>query len=125
MNRKRQNEHRGHHDSGAKGVTMGRYRRSGLIVVASPSAGGASLLIATVAFADSLAFSNTTGGSFSLYGQLSPLYLGFDDGAKRYADIADNDISNSRIGFHLGQDLGGAAKVQLHFETNIGLRWTF
>ena len=96
---------------GAKGVTMGHYRRGGLIAVASPSAGGASLLIATVAFADSLAFSNTTGGSFSLYGQLSPLYLGFDDGAKRSAEIAENgQATNAGSWRRTGNDRGKRQK---------------
>ena len=82
--------------------------------------GCAGLLAAGVAHAQPLAFSNTTGGSVSFYGQLSPIYLGFDDGAKTFQSAADNNISNSLVGFYLGQSVGAKTEVQLHFETSLG-----
>ena len=56
--------------------------------------------VASPAFAE-FRYENSTGGSATFYGQLSPSYLSFDDGEKTTDKIVDNGNSNSRVGFWL------------------------
>ena len=62
----------------------------------------------------------SNGGSALLYGQLDPSYLSFDDGASTTSEIADNNNSNSRIGFWYRKptDFG---KFSINLETSLGL----
>lgn len=48
-------------------------------------------------------YENSTGGSFSWYGQFNPAFQYYDDGTETYSRGVDNSGSNSRIGFWLKQ----------------------
>lgn len=61
------------------------------------------------------------GVSFLPYGQLSPSYLGFDDGFETYSEFVDNNHSNTRLGFYLNKQLD-SGKLSARFEASIGLR---
>ena len=66
-----------------------------------------------------LKYSNDTGGSVKLYGQLSPAYLSFDDGVASYGDLVDNEVSNTRAGLTVTQDYGSSV-LQFDFLTALG-----
>ena len=55
-----------------------------------------------------LKYSNTTGGTVKLYGQFNPAYLSFDDGVASYGDLVDNEVSNSRAGLRVTQEVGSS-----------------
>lgn len=61
------------------------------------------------------------GGTLEVYGQLSPAYLGFDDGAVRTTRFVDNSNSNSRIGIWYRQPIF-RGRFNFNFETAIGFR---
>lgn len=66
-----------------------------------PKAIGAALALLTsplAASANPLSFSNKEGGTFTFYGQVSPAYVGFSDGAQNYGNLTDNTCSNTRAG---------------------------
>lgn len=69
-----------------------------------------------------LSYSNNSGGSVTFYGQLSPAYSTVDDGVERTDTFVDNDISNSRLGFRLFQDLNGGARLGFRVESSLGFR---
>lgn len=75
----------------------------------------ASLLAAGAANAQT--YSNETGGSVTFYGQLNPSVLSFDDGDDTDTNLVDNTHSNSRVGFHIDQDLANGQKLRFTFET--------
>lgn len=81
----------------------------------------AALLVLGVvpSYAD-LAYSNTTGGTVRLHGQLNPAILSFDDGVNRYTKYVDNEIFNSRLGLTVTQPLGSSV-LTFDFLTGIGL----
>lgn len=66
-------------------------------------------------------YENSTGGSFSWYGQFDPSFQSYDDGVETYNRLVDNAGSNSRVGFRLKQAYGENTLV-FHFETAFGLR---
>ena len=63
----------------------------------APSLAAVFVLSALPAAAE-LSYSNATGGTVKLYGQLSPGYLSFNDGVASYGNLVDNEVSNSRAG---------------------------
>lgn len=83
-------------------------------------AGAAMALAASASPATAeMEYSNDTGGSAKFYGQLSPTYLGFDDGEKSYGNLVDNSRSNSRVGLFLEQDLD-TTTLKFNFEAALG-----
>lgn len=66
-------------------------------------------------------YENSTGGSFSWYGQFDPAFQRFDDGVETYNRAVDNAGSNSRIGFWLKQAYGENT-LTFRFETAFGAR---
>lgn len=76
--------------------------------------------LGATASAQSLKFSNDTGGTADFYGQLSPTFQSFDDGTSSYSDLLDNAHSNSRVGFNIRQELGGGT-LRFNFETGLAL----
>jgi hypothetical protein len=80
----------------------------------------AAASFAAAASAQSLKFSNDTGGSADFYGQLSPTYQSFDDGTETYSKLQDNAHSNSRIGFNIRQKIGENT-LRFNFETSLAL----
>ncbi len=68
-------------------------------------------------------YENSSGGSFTFYGQFSPAYADFDDGSDSKGEGADNAKSNSRVGFTLAQPFGDY-ELGFKFETALGLRQT-
>jgi hypothetical protein len=89
---------------------MARFARQSFVA-------GIGVFLATTATAED--FTNDRGGSVDFYGQFSPVYRFFDDGAESYSDFADNDRSNSRLGFNLDQDIDGN-RLRFKFEVAIG-----
>jgi hypothetical protein len=83
-------------------------------------AGTALVATATVGLAEPLAYTNETGGSAIAYGQVSPTFLGFDDGQESYSNIADNDNSNTRVGLFLDQNFSDDQTLRFNFETALG-----
>lgn len=77
----------------------------------------AALLGATAAGAQT--FDNDSGGSVRFYGQVSPSYLSFDDGAQSTGNFVDNANSNTRLGFVIEQPVLGGELV-MTFETALG-----
>ena len=59
------------------------------------------------------------GGTFQYYGQLSPAYLSFDDGALKSEHLVDNSNSNSRIGMWYRRPLHWG-HLNVNFETALG-----
>ncbi|MDG1470050.1 MAG: porin [Ascidiaceihabitans sp.] len=76
------------------------------------------LLLAIPGAASAQDFSSPT---FDFYGQLNFGLFSVDNGAASETYLADNDASNSRIGFNLGWDLSTGANLRFNFETALGL----
>ncbi|WP_157973636.1 porin [Tropicimonas sp. IMCC34043] len=87
--------------------------------VVSLGVGPAAVLLATAALADPLSYSDASGDVI-FYGQLSPTYLGFDDGEESFGNLADNDISNSLVGFILDWRIGAGVGLRFNLEASIG-----
>lgn len=88
-----------------------------------PKSCGAAMAVALVAMtgtAEAQTYENESGGTVRFYGQFSPTYLGFDDGAETTDALADNANSNTRLGFVMTQAFG-VAGLTLTFETALGL----
>lgn len=68
-----------------------------------------------------LKYENGRGGSVTVYGQLNPGYLSFDDGVSTTRELVDNAHSPSRVGLLLLQDYD-AGTFSFNFETALGLR---
>lgn len=88
------------------------------------SSTAAAATLATVfagAAAAELKYENATGGYVKLYGQFSPAYLSFDDGAVTTDELVDNVNSNTRVGLWVVQPLGENT-FKFNFETALGLR---
>ena len=83
-----------------------------------PSVAALLALTALPAIAE-LKYSNGTGGTVKLYGQFNPAYLSFDDGVASYGDLVDNEMSNSRAGLTVTQELGSSV-LRFDFETALG-----
>ena len=61
------------------------------------------------------------GGTYQFYGQVSPAYLGFNDGAQTSGLVVDNSNSQSRVGLWYRRPfLWG--RFNVNFETAIGVR---
>lgn len=80
-------------------------------------------MLAAPAFAGPT-YENSTGGSFTWYGQFDPAFQYYDDGAETYSRLVDNSGSNSRIGFRLKQAYGENT-LTFAFETAFGLRSSY
>lgn len=76
------------------------------------------LLLGTAAYAQD------GGPTWDFYGHLNLGVIDVDDGVDSNSTLADNDISNSRIGFNLTQKLDGGANLRVNVETALGLRGT-
>lgn len=64
-----------------------------------------------------------TGGSVRFYGQISPAWIGFDDGVETTGAFADNDNAVSRLGFVLTRP-AGEGTLTLTVETAPGVTKT-
>ena len=84
----------------------------------APSLAAVFVLSALPAAAE-LSYSNATGGTVKLYGQLSPGYLSFNDGVASYGNLVDNEVSNSRAGITVAQEFG-ASVLTFDFLTALG-----
>ncbi|MDV7142604.1 porin [Tropicimonas sp. TH_r6] len=80
-----------------------------------------ALGIAPQVIANPLAYENDGGGSVLAYGQLSPAWVGFDDGEETYSNLTDNAHSNTRVGIFIDQDFANGAALRFNFETALGL----
>ncbi len=84
-----------------------------------------ALALAAVGFAApaaaELKYENQSGGSVKIYGQFSPAYQYFDDGAQSKSTFVDNANSNSRVGLLLLQPYDQGT-FSFKFETAFGLR---
>lgn len=69
-----------------------------------------------------LEFTGPFGAEGVFYGQLNMGYLSYDDGLRRTGEIADNNISNSRIGLTLNWKLDGDAALKFTIESGLGIR---
>lgn len=83
-------------------------------------AGTAWATTAFSALADPLSYDNDTGGSALAYGQVSPAWIGFDDGEETFSNLTDNAHSNTRVGLFLDQDFDSGAQLRFNFETALG-----
>lgn len=81
---------------------------------------GAGLILLAAMPAQALDFGLPGAGKGNVYGQLSPVWLSFDDGAQSIGQIVDNNDSNSRIGVLMDWSLGDAARLTFNFETALG-----
>lgn len=81
---------------------------------------GAAALTASVSTANPLSYETETGGSIRAYGQISPTWLGVDDGSETYGALADNAHSNSRVGVFVDQEYSSSGAVVFNFETALG-----
>ena len=84
----------------------------------------AMALVAAAAAAPAAAelkYENGRGGSVTVYGQVNPGYLSFDDGVGSTSELVDNAHSGSRVGLLLLQDYD-AGTFSFNFETSLGLR---
>ena len=84
---------------------------------------GASVFFVSAlpAMANPLTFTNDSGGTVKLFGQVSPSYLHFDDGHKSYDNVLDNSHSNTRVGLLFDQDFDNGQHLQFKFETGLGI----
>lgn len=87
------------------------------------ASGAASTLLLSAAWAEppKLVYTNDNGGTVRFYGQLSPTYLGFDDGEETYNNLVDNTHSNSRVGMKLDQDFANGQSLSFLVEIGLGL----
>ncbi len=82
-----------------------------------------SAMIAAPAAAEELKYTNSSGGSVKLYGQLSPSYIWIDDGGETTGKFVDNDSSNSRVGLWVEQPFD-AGTLTFNFESALGFRFS-
>ncbi len=73
---------------------------------------------ATPAVAE-LKYSNGSGGTVTLYGQLNPSFQSVDDGVESYRNLTDSSHSNSRLGIKVDQPYSWGT-LGFNFETSIG-----
>lgn len=59
--------------------------------------------------------------SFDFYGHLNFGIFSVDDGVESQTYFTDNDVSNTRVGFNLENDLGEDRSLRFVFETGVGL----
>ncbi|WP_424934171.1 porin [Amaricoccus macauensis] len=83
-------------------------------------AGTAALGAPLPAAANPLSYSNDTGGSVLLYGQVDPAYVSFDDGEETYGNLTDNSHSNTRVGMFVDQSYANGGALRFNFETALG-----
>lgn len=79
------------------------------------------LCAGAVSAQDLFTYSNGAGGSVQFYGQFSPSYLHFEDGSKSYDELADNNNSNTRLGFNLDQELSNGLNLRFTVETALAV----
>lgn len=88
-----------------------------------PRSCGVALVLTVAAMtgaARAQTFENDSGGSVRFYGQFSPTYLSFHDGAETTNALVDNANSNTRLGFVMTQPFG-VSGLTLTLETALGL----
>ncbi|MBA4491489.1 porin [Paracoccus sp. S1E-3] len=66
-------------------------------------------------------YESASEGTFTFYGQFSPSWTHFNDGAESQGELADNAKSSSRVGFTIFQPIGDY-ELNFKFETAIGFR---
>ncbi|QYZ70829.1 porin [Neotabrizicola shimadae] len=86
----------------------------------TPNPASAGLVLLAAFPAQALDFGLPDAGKGNVYGQLSPVWLSFDDGAQSIGQIVDNNDSNSRIGVLLDWSLDDDARLTFNFETALG-----
>lgn len=64
-------------------------------------------------------YTTGSGGTFNYYGQLNFAFTSFDDGDETTSQLADNEASNSRVGFWIRQPFG-ENELAFRFETALG-----
>ncbi|WP_193139709.1 MULTISPECIES: porin [unclassified Meridianimarinicoccus] len=67
-----------------------------------------------------LEYTNGTGGSARVYGQLTPAWLNVDDGKDTDGNLVDNSRSNSRAGIWLDQEFDNGQMLLFNFEAALG-----
>lgn len=83
----------------------------------------AFLMMAAPAVAADLVFTNQSGATTTLYGQINLTYQGVDDGTDSYQDVVDNSNSGSRVGLWFETPLAGN-RFRFNLEAGLGLRNT-
>ncbi|QIE55681.1 porin [Pikeienuella piscinae] len=83
----------------------------------------ASFALGAPAMAGDLVFTDDSGASATLYGQINLTYQGVDDGEKTYNEFVDNSNSTSRVGLWVELPVTEGL-FRFNFETGLGLRNT-
>ena len=79
------------------------------------------LPIESPVFGPKLTFTNRSGATTTIYGQVNLTYQSFADGDETTANIVDNGNWNSRLGFTYTQPLGENT-LRYRFETGLTMR---
>lgn len=66
----------------------------------------ASLLFGSCAALADPTYTNERGGTVTFYGQFNPAYVSVDDGFTTTDNVADSDLSNSRVGLRISEPMG-------------------
>lgn len=82
---------------------------------------GLAVLAGQAARAEVVLSTGGPGPKLSIYGQLDPAKLSFDDGQEQKSLIVDNANANSRVGFWLDWTDGTAEGARFNFETALGM----
>ena len=80
----------------------------------------ASLALGAAPTALALDFGLPGAGTGDFYGQLSPVWLSFDDGTQSIARLVDNNDSNSRAGLVLSWPVGTDTTIAFQAEAALG-----
>lgn len=70
--------------------------------------------------ANPLVYTNQSGGTATVYGQVTPAYVTFDDGEETSGNLVDNAHSNTRVGLFLDHGYGNGQSFRFNFETALG-----
>lgn len=83
-------------------------------------AGTITVGLSHAAAANPLSYSNETGGSVLVYGQVDPAFVSFDDGEETSGNLTDNSHSNTRVGLFINQSYSNGGELRFNFETALG-----
>jgi len=71
-----------------------------------------------------LTFTNESGWTTRLYGQINLTYQGVDDSVETYNNFVNNGNSTSRVGIWVEQPTGQGNRFRFNFETALGIQGT-
>ena len=80
----------------------------------------AAAFVAVAGPAGAFDFSLGKEAKGTVYGELNPLWLSFDDGAQSIGQLVDDNNEQSRVGVFLHWLLPDAARLSFNFETGLG-----